>query len=96
MENSLAAFVESFSTLGYELCVDGVLKDGFERVAIYQSPAGVQHVARQLNTGRWTSKLGGLEDIEHGSPAELDGREYGEVVQYMRRAVNSPSVLAST
>ena len=96
MENSLNAFVKAFGILGYESCSDGTLEDGFEKVAIYQSPSGVQHMARQLSTGRWTSKLGGFEDIDHASPSELEGREYGEVVQYMRRAVNSPSVLAST
>ena len=31
------------------------------------------------------AKLGGLEDIEHDSPAELEGAEYGRVVQYLRR-----------
>ena len=54
---------------------------------VYESLSGyVVHMARQLPTDRWTSKLGGLEDIEHASPAELEGREYGIVVQYMRRA----------
>ena len=88
MERSAAAFVEAFSTLGYEPCADGDLEDGFEKIAIYQSPGGIQHAARQLSTGRWTSKLGGLEDIEHASPAELEGAEYGEVVQYLRRAAS--------
>ena len=39
-----------------------------------------------LSTGRWTSKLGGLEDFEHDSPSELEGVEYGQVVQYLRRS----------
>ena len=90
MESSLVAFVAAFGTLGYEPCADGALEDGFERVAIYESPDGVQHAARQLSTGWWTSKVGTLEDIEHASPAELEGTEYGKVVQYMRRAT-SPS-----
>ena len=48
-----------------------------------------------LSTGRWTSKLGGLEDIEHASPAELEGTEYGKVAQYMRKAASpSPSHLS--
>ena len=93
MESDLAAFTTAFSTLGYAPCADGALEDGFEKVAIYQSPRGIQHAARQLSTGRWTSKLGGLEDIEHASPAELEGAEYGEVVQYMRRAAD-PSLVS--
>ena len=95
MESSLAAFVAAFSTLGYEPCADGALEDVFEKVAIYQSPGGVQHAARQLSTGRWTSKIGTLEDIKHSSPAELEGTEYGDVVQYMRKAASpSPSHLS--
>ena len=93
MKSSAVAFVAAFGTLGYETCADGALEDGFEKVAIYQLPSGgVQHMARQLRTGWWTSKLGRLEDIEHASPAELEGDEYGTVVRYMRRAVNSVTV----
>ena len=88
MRNELAAFVTAFGTLGYGPCADGGLEQGFEKIAIYQSPKGVTHAARQLSTGRWTSKLGQLEDIEHTSPAELEGSEYGRVVQYMRRPAN--------
>jgi hypothetical protein len=92
MDNGLSAFVATFNILGYKQCADGSLEEGCEKVAIYQSSSGeITHMARQLRSGRWTSKLGGLEDIEHASPAELEGREYGDVVQYMRRVVNSPS-----
>ena len=94
MESSIAAFVAAFGTLGYEPCDDGAPEDGIEKVAIYRSPAGIQHMARQLPTGRWTSKLGQLEDIEHASPAELEGVEYGTVVQYMQRAVHAPQAPA--
>ena len=93
MDNGLDAFVEVFRILGYDCCVDGTLEDGFEKVAIYQSPHGVvKHMARQLPTGRWTSKIGQLEDIEHADPGGLEGLEYGAVVQYMRRAVKSFTV----
>ncbi len=86
-DESLSTFIRAFTTLGYEPCGNGTLEDGFEKIAIYQSSYGeVSHVARQLNSGRWTSKLGTLEDIEHGSPIELEGDRYGVVVQYMRRS----------
>ena len=92
MDYGLAAYVAAFGTLGYEQCADGSLQEGFEKVAIYEPLSGyVLHMARQLPTGRWTSKLGGLEDFEHASPAELEGREYGAVVQYMRRIASPPS-----
>lgn len=46
-------------------------------------------MARQLPTGRWTSKLGGSEDIEHASPTELEGDMYGTVVLYMRKPISA-------
>ena len=88
LESNVAAFIAVFRAIGYEPCDNGSLQDGFEKVAIYESASGVKHMARQLRTGRWTSKLGGLEDIEHACPAELEGVEYGAVVQYMQRAVS--------
>lgn len=92
MNHDLVVYVVAFGTLGYEPCADGTLDEGFEKVAIYESLTGyVIHMARQLSSGRWTSKLGQLDDIEHASPADLEGREYGRVVQYMRRETNPPS-----
>jgi hypothetical protein len=45
------------------------------------------HAARQLPSGKWTSKLGKGEDIEHDSPYDVGGGVYGEVMQVMKRAV---------
>ena len=42
------------------------------------------HAARQFPGGRWTSKLGPAEDIEH-ELEELAGPLYGEVVLILRR-----------
>ncbi len=87
-EATLSAFIAAFATLGYEPCGDGTLEEQTEKVAIYAFPDGrTTHAARQLPSGRWTSKLGEAEDIKHGSPAELEGVVYGAVVQYMRREV---------
>ena len=89
-EVTLSAFIAVFAALGYEPCDDGALEEKTEKVAIYTLPEGwPTHAARQLPTGRWTSKLGYEEDIEHRSPAELEGVVYGAVVQYMRRATIS-------
>ena len=44
------------------------------------------HAARQLPNGRWTSKLGELEDIEHVLH-DLEGAAYGSVVLVMKRPV---------
>jgi hypothetical protein len=84
-EVSVGAFVKAYETLGFEVCENGELEAGIEKLAIYATPDGrPQHVARQLPDGVWTSKLGRLEDIEH----ELDGlcgELYGTVQRFMKR-----------
>jgi len=75
----------AFRTLGYEPCDNGLLEAGFQKIALYGSTLTFTHAARQLPDGRWTSKLGKAEDIEHDSPDDVAGGLYGEVVGFMRR-----------
>jgi hypothetical protein len=83
-EVTLSAFIRAYETLGYSGCDDNSLERGFEKVAIYAIGSVPTHAARQLKGGRWTSKLGKAEDIEHELGA-IEGRMYGKVVVYMRR-----------
>ena len=86
-EVKLQAFIAAYAGLGYEVCSSGDLEPGFEKIALYAKPAGTPaHAARQLPNGKWTSKLGDEEDIEHDLPG-LECTRYGEVRQFMRRAV---------
>ena len=57
-------------------------------MAVFADPTGPTHAARQLADGRWSSKLGRREDIEHvlDALAGVDGDEYGQVVQVLKRA----------
>lgn len=67
------------------MCAGEELETGFEKVALFADADGfATHAARQLNNGRWTSKLGELEDIEHAL-RDLEGVEYGTVVLVMKR-----------
>ena len=76
----------AFSELGYADCgSDDTLERGYEKVALYGSSAFYTHAARQLPTGKWTSKLGRDVDIEHETPDDVAGGIYGEVVQVMKR-----------
>ena len=80
--------VDLFLAAGYELCGDGNLEDGYEKIAIYAKDGEPTHAARQLGDGRWTSKLGKYEDIEHDSLDALNGEgfgEYGSVALFMVR-----------
>ena len=86
---TVECFVLAFETIGYSVCENEHFENNFEKVAIYadryQFPT---HMARQIASGLWTSKLGALEDIEHHSLNGLSGTEYGSVVQLMRRATD--------
>jgi hypothetical protein len=86
----LGALEQAFLHLGYQRCADGSSEDRFEKVALYGSESMYAHAARQLPNGRWTSKLGSGEDIEHDAPANVGGGLYGEVVQFMKRHLVKP------
>jgi hypothetical protein len=81
----IEALGRAFRALGYEDCAGGDPEPGFEKVALYGSSLLYTHAARQLPDGKWTSKLGRSEDIEHDTPDDVAGGIYGEVVQFMRR-----------
>ncbi|NEP62691.1 MAG: hypothetical protein F6K31_38190 [Symploca sp. SIO2G7] len=88
-ELTIAAFIQAYQTLGYEPCNSTELEEGFEKIALYATTDGEPtHAARQLPAGKWTSKLGRWEDIEH----ELDGLSsemYGSVKQILKRPTNN-------
>ncbi len=82
----IAALKQAFLALGFQDCDDGSLESGHEKLALYGTSQFYTHAARQLANGKWTSKLGRLEDIEHETPDDLSGGVYGEVAQFMKRA----------
>lgn len=75
----------------FEECADATLEQGVEKIAIFVGPDGSpSHAARQLPTGRWTSKLGKGIDLEHDLDA-LDGDpSIGQVAAYMSRPSPGP------
>jgi hypothetical protein len=95
-DGSVEAAIELFQSLGFTRTHlgDVGLEEGVVKVAIYGDAAGYTHAARQLPSGRWTSKIGKLQDIEHDSLDALtsvisrigtgDDKAYGGVVQVMR------------
>lgn len=85
-EETVAAFVAAFATLGYAPGSGEELEPGFVKVALFASGAVPTHAARQLPNGRWTSKLGLREDIEHDLHA-VSGDAYGPVVRILKRPI---------
>ena len=87
LQETLDAFVEAFGVIGFSPCGDPHVEQGYEKIALYVGSRGKPtHTARQLPDGRWTSKLGSGQDIEH----ELDGLTgslYGAVAQILKRPI---------
>jgi hypothetical protein len=94
-EVEIEAFRAAFRTKGFEDCDNALLEDGIEKLAIYATSNGKPtHAARQLENGKWTSKLGNCEDIEHETLDCLNGERtnwqgkiqcYGKPIGYMKR-----------
>lgn len=88
-EETLSAFEILFLRYGFIACATEELEPGFEKVALFATADGCPaHGARQLASGRWTSKVGKSEDIEHDLRA-LEGVAYGSVVRIFRRPVKT-------
>jgi hypothetical protein len=88
---TVAALQQLFELLGYSAGSDEGLEAQVEKVAIFSTAQGSPtHMARQLANGRWTSKLGEREDIEHAL-RDLEGAEYGVVVLIMKRLQSTSS-----
>ncbi len=85
-EVTLVAFEQMLALSGYARCGDGSPEYGFQKVALYAKNGTPTHAARQLDNGKWTSKLGVWEDIEHDLPEGVGGSsEYGDVVAFFQR-----------
>jgi hypothetical protein len=84
---TIDAFIKAYETIGYNVCDNGNLESGYDKIAIFVNDRNIPtHAARQLNNGHWTSKLGGWEDIEHYNVEGVAGRVYGSVGVFMKRA----------
>ena len=96
----LKNFVLAFETLGYKTCDSSDLKEDVEKVAIYVTAKASAkalkgaplHMARQLPSGEWTSKLGVGIDISHKTVKSLEGEIYGIVKQFMERPIKEEQV----
>lgn len=83
-EQTRAAFIVAFESIGYEVCDSADFESQFERVAVFELDGQPAHAARQLPDGAWTSKCGKDVDILHDLQA-LEGSLYGVVAVILRR-----------
>jgi hypothetical protein len=88
MVGTIENYVKVFQIMGFTQCQDAALAPGFEKVAIYQSADGeFTHVARQLSSGLWRSKMGPYQDIEHQTPGALSDNAYGVPSVFLHRRI---------
>lgn len=66
------------------------LEPRFKKIALYEKANVPTHAARLLPSGRWTSKLGPDIDLVH-ELNELEGPEYGVLVQVYKKATVTES-----
>jgi len=82
---TIGAFIAAYNTIGYDRCDNEDYEEGYEKIAIFADENDIpQHAARQLTSGRWTSKLGQGEDVEH------DLHEIRDHVLYLTRHNDEP------
>lgn len=79
-------FITIFNGMGYAECNDSSYEKGLDKIALYCEGNLVNHAARQLSNGVWTSKLGRDVDIEH-SLLSLEGKEYGKATIILKRSM---------
>ena len=85
---TLNDFREIYAYAGYVPCATPDLEPGYEKVALYLDADGdPMHAARQLANGKWTSKLGDFEDIEHATLDAVECDAYGVAKYFLRRAL---------
>lgn len=82
----VAAFTAPFRECGYAESETADLEPGVQKIAIYGDARGEPtHVARQLPSGWWASKLGVAADIEHAALQSIEGGLFGSVLLVMAR-----------
>lgn len=88
-EETLAAFVTAFETLGFQVCEQSQIKD-VPAIVIYADGSRVPtHVSRTGDAEWWSSKLGRHLDLDHALSG-LEGDLYGMPMIYMRLQESVP------
>jgi hypothetical protein len=88
-EYSIKAYEELFFSIGYSRCDNSTPEKDYQKIALYIKDGKPAHAARQLPSGKWTSKLGQDIDIEHDTPDVLNCETYGVATIFMKRHIKT-------
>ncbi len=84
-DQTTTPYINFYKENGFVICENALLEDGFEKICIFSNRGNFSHVSRQLADGRWASKMGNYEDIEHSAVTDVGGVGYGNPEFYMKR-----------
>ncbi len=84
-QETLANFQRFFELAGFQVAQNGLLVPGVEKIALYCKDGLVNHAARQLPDGMWTSKMGPGADGSHPVDEAEFVRLFGNVALYLQR-----------
>lgn len=85
LDDSVATLVSIFELHGYSVCNNGEHEHPYEKIVIYSRDNRFKHAARQLRSGRWASKLGEEQDIEHEKAEHVENADYGVGETFLKR-----------
>lgn len=85
--DTVGDWAKALATVGFSVNPEGspLLEPQVVQVALFANQGKASHAARQLKDGWWASKMGGIEDIEHRLPADLERGTYGQVTLWLKR-----------
>jgi hypothetical protein len=82
-------YIQLFNKKGFCETQNRLFEKNKIKIAVYLKKDAFnydfKHVARLLENGKWTSKLGDWEDIEHETPEDLIGASYGNNIIIMEK-----------
>jgi hypothetical protein len=88
-DEDLECFLTLFRRWGYQDCDGPEYEPGWLKIAIYAEDGRFYHVAKQLRTGAWSSKVGVGHDLRHVSLDALNDSvffNYTRASLFMKRA----------
>lgn len=83
--DTIEGWISVFRIHNYAECSGDQFEEEFERIAIFGHGNQPEHVARQIASGAWVSKMGTGCDIEHPNLSSLESEMMGEVIRIMKR-----------
>lgn len=88
------SMIKVYEFFGFERCDNDFVEADIEKIAIYADGGIAVHAALQTANGKWSSKLGLAEDVEHDDLTAIAGGVYGQVACLMKRPRAVPDASA--